>query len=177
MPPPPFWDPSSFSFKNFGPSSCAFLIKCTQQYLRTPINIMRNIWAPQTYFSWNWIKHLFNWHSEASSHYWQSRITSLQITISKLTEVNEKLKASEASLSLSLPLTSDTWQPLTACLPLAALPPSPLYPQFPQSNALTEFLFFLALLSTPSSSEPIRTCLSKIMSSEHPDKPYISYVP
>ena len=79
--PPPFWDPSSFSFKNFGPSSCAFLIKCTQQYLRTPINIMRNIWVPQTYFSWNWIKHLFNWHSEASSHYWQSRITSLQITI------------------------------------------------------------------------------------------------
>ena len=60
---------------------------------------------------------------------------------------------------------------------LAALSPSPLYPQFPQSNALTDFLFLLALLSTPYSSELVRTCLSKFMSSEHPDKPFLSYVP
>ena len=85
----------------------------------------------------NWIRRLFNWHSEASSHYWLSRITSLQITISKLTELNEQLKVSKGFWGPSFPLHS-----ATSCA--RAPPPVPLPPP------LLHCLCLLYTLSFPS---------------------------
>ena len=50
-----------------------------------------------------------------------------------------------------------------------------LYPQFPHNDSLTELPFSFKILSTPFSSELVRTCLFKIKPSEDPEaKPFSS---
>ena len=95
--------------------------------------------------------------------------------------------SSLVSLSQALPLVPSCVCPSAPCgqtPPLApsssflSMPTMPsLYPQFPCTNSLAKLPFSSETLPTPFSSVPIRTCPSKIKSSEYPEAiPLISYI-
>lgn len=103
MPLPPSGIPADFIFKNSGPSSCVFLTKWAN-LIKSNLELQ---WPSQGIFQFSKLTFLkreldnhgskivrtewnayFNWYFEASKHYQESKIASLQHRISRLTEAN-----------------------------------------------------------------------------------------
>lgn len=112
----------------------------------------------------------FNWYLEASKCIQDSKIASLQNTISKLTEANKQLENTRKLQRPLLPLPIlcvSRCAAATLCQDPAPVPSSsfpsvlslpPLYPPHPHSNPLTELPFFSELHPTFSSPEHMKTC-------------------
>ena len=93
----------------------------------------------------------FDWHSEASKSSQESKIASLQNTISRLTEANKHLekdkRASEVFPHLSFPLSPNTLQcpgahpGAVTHLPFGTTSSSSRLSRFPSSDSFGELLF------------------------------------
>ena len=125
----------------------------------------------------------FDWYLIGISKvYQESKIVSSQNKILRLIEANKQLNkdkiASIASCCSPPAPCAQAAPPALSSFFLSIPSTLPLYPQFPQTNSLTELPLFPEPLPTPSSSEPIRTCPFKIKPSEVPKaKTLISYIP
>ena len=103
----------------------------------------------------------FNWYLEASKCIQDSKIASLQNTISKLTKVKKQLKEDHKNLLRPLsPLAPSSLSLEPASSFPSVLSRTPLYTPLPHPNPLTELSFFSEPLHVSSSPEPIKICAS-----------------
>lgn len=170
---PPSGIPASFMFKNYSPSSCTFLAKWTN-LTKSNLQLQWPLWGtfniPKLVFlrtkledhgskikQTEWDAY-FNWLLEASKFIQDSKIASLQNTISKLTNVSKLLKENKKASEASFPSPPPSLSLVPSSSFHSVPSSSPLYPLLPHYKCLIEFPFFFKDLPTSSSPESIKTC-------------------